>query len=119
MYYTHHVMVQVSKHEGLGLGFYEAISTGTPVLTLDTPPHNEIIKDKINGWVIECFHQKMLDNKDPLFDSAYFEPEIFAKKILEITPESYVEIINSLKKDYEERLGLNIFTQRFLEAIQT
>lgn len=42
-YQKSHVSIQVSKHEGLGLGFYESLMTGTPVLTLNTPLHNEII----------------------------------------------------------------------------
>src|SRR4051794_31278408 len=33
-YYNNHICIQVSKHEGLGLGFYESLATGTPVLTL-------------------------------------------------------------------------------------
>lgn len=117
-YYTHHIVVQVSKHEGLGLGFYEAISTGTPVLTLDTPPHNEIIKEGINGWIVNCYHKKMEDNKDPLFDSAYFDPKVFSDKLLEITPQNYLPILETLKYDYDTRLSLPSFSERFMNAIR-
>ncbi|MBP7652742.1 glycosyltransferase, partial [Candidatus Dependentiae bacterium] len=36
LYYDSHISIQVSKHEGLGLGFYEALATGTPVISLNT-----------------------------------------------------------------------------------
>jgi len=46
------VVVQVSKHEGLGLGFYEAQEHGKPIVTLDVSPHNEIVSDRV-GWVLQ------------------------------------------------------------------
>src|SRR5207244_106491 len=99
LYYTHHVSIQVSKHEGLGLCFYEAISSGTPVISLDTPPHNEIIHDGVNGWLIPCRYEKMTDNKSPLFDSAYFDSVDLCDKIIEIVNQGMIPgIINSLKR---------------------
>lgn len=118
LYHTHHIAIQVSKHEGLGLGFYEAVSTGTPVLTLNTPPHNEIILDGINGWTIECYYKKMTDNKDPLFGSAYFDPNIFANKILEISNKNIIQkMITTLNEDLNTRLNLKTFSTRFINEL--
>ena len=117
-YHTHHIGIQVSKHEGLGLGFYEGVSTGTPVLTLKTPPHNEIIVDDVNGWSIDCYYKKMTDNKDPLFGSAYFDPEIFAKKVIEISnKETIMKVITSLKEDLKGRLNIKTFGLRFYNEL--
>jgi hypothetical protein len=46
------VFILISKHEGLGIGFYEAQNYGKPILTFNIPPHNEIVDEKI-GWKIE------------------------------------------------------------------
>ncbi|VBB18591.1 glycosyltransferase [Yasminevirus sp. GU-2018] len=118
LYHTHHISIQVSKHEGLGLGFYEAVTTNTPVLTLNTPPHNEIIIDGVNGWWVDCYYKRMIDNKDPLFGSAYFNSEDLAKKILEISDRDTVtNTIKTLRQDYQTRLNPNLFMKRFVAEI--
>lgn len=118
LYYNNHVSIQVSKHEGLGLGFYEGLSTGTPIITLNTPPHNEIIRNNINGWIIDCYHKEMTDNKDPLFGSAYFNPIDLSNKILEISNKKSIQnIIKTLDGDYKDRLSYDKFKNRFINAI--
>ena len=118
LYYEHHISIQVSKHEGLGLGFYEAVATETPVLSLCTPPHNEIIINGVNGWLIECHYEKMTDNNDPLFESAYFNIDVFAKKIIEISSKANVlNIIKSLRQDNMNRLNLQTFSVRFVNEL--
>lgn len=124
LYLQSHISIQVSKHEGLGIGFYESVSIKTPVITLDTAPHNEIIKDSVNGWIIPCFYKKMTDNKDPNFDSAYFEPKVLAEKMLEIVNDpdfdtNYNTMISSLKDDYNRRLHVNKFTDTFIRALNS
>ena len=121
LYHKNHISIQVSKHEGLGLGFYESLCTGTPIITLDTPPHNEIVKNDINGWTIPCYYKKMTDNKDPLFDSAYFKPDILADKIVNIAEnnflEKYGEMSQKLIIDFTDRLHITQFKNRFLNSI--
>lgn len=46
------VVIQVSKHEGLGIGFFEAQERYKPVLTINVPPHNEIVTEEY-GWILE------------------------------------------------------------------
>lgn len=119
LYISSDVSIQVSKHEGLGLGFYEALSLGKPIITLDTPPHNEIILNDVNGWLIPCFYKPMTDNTDPLFESAYFEPSLLRDKIVEIVKEkSYASILPSLKEDYNNRLDGVQFRNRLFSAIR-
>lgn len=120
LYHTHDISIQVSKHEGLGLGFYEGCATGTPIITLDTPPHNEIIKDNVNGWIIPCYYKKMTDNTDPIFDSAYFNPAVLASKIIHIVKKNlHININKSLMIDYSNRLDIESFIRRFLDSIRS
>ena len=118
LYLTHHINIQVSKHEGLGLGFYESINLGTPVITLNTPPHNEIIIDNINGWIIDCNFKEMTDNSDPLYGSAYFDTNDLANKIIEVSnKEVILKVINSLHNDYKTRLNYETFKKRFINEL--
>lgn len=120
LYHENHISIQVSKHEGLGLGFYEGITTGTPVISLDTPPHNEIIINGVNGWLVECYHKKMVDNNDPLFDSAYFDPDKLTAVISSISNDFenvYQNILKTLKKDFYSRLHISEFKKKFLRSL--
>ena len=54
LYNNNHISIQISKHEGLGLGFYESCYMNTPVITLNASPHNEIIHHNKNGWLLDC-----------------------------------------------------------------
>lgn len=114
-YHTHHVSIQVSKQEGLGLGFYEALSSGTPVITLDTPPHNEIIIHDHNGWVLDCFYKEMTDNGSPLFGAAYFFPENLTKVITCINKDTILKLQANIKEKREE--AFLSYKERFINAL--
>lgn len=86
LYRTAHVSIQISSHEGLGLGFYESISMLTPVVSLDTPPHNEIVRDGITGWLLPAERRPLPDNDDAVFYAAHIDEHILANAIASITP---------------------------------
>ena len=103
----------------MGLGFYEALHTGTPVITLDTAPHNEIIINGINGWTIPCYYKPMTDNNNGLIESAFFDPQILSNKIIEICldKEKLGNISQSLFVDFIKRFNSDIFLNRLADAI--
>lgn len=120
LYRNHHISIQVSKHEGLGLGFYEALATDTPIISLDTPPHNELVLDEINGWLLPCHHEDMLDNPNSLLKSARFLQKDLADKIIDIKVKGidyYNRIIDSLREDYSSRLEIDNFVKNIANAL--
>lgn len=119
LYYDNHISIQVSKHEGLGLGFYEALATGTPIISLNTPPHNEIIIEGVNGWILDCFYKDMTDNNNSFIKSAYFDPLILCNKILNIVENknNLQNMFKTLLMDYNKRLSGDVFINKFLEAL--
>lgn len=118
-YETHHIVLQVSKHEGLGLGFFESIRCGRPVLTLNTAPHNEIIREGVNGWLIPNTYEPMKDNTEGLFGSAVFNVDDLVSKIetLEKQRHHILETALRTRKDYLMRFDANVFQTNFVRAL--
>lgn len=71
-------VIQVSRHEGLGLGFFEAIANGLPCLTLDVPPHNEIIEVGM-GILVPARLIAPTENPNSLVTEAVFETTDLAR----------------------------------------
>jgi glycosyltransferase involved in cell wall biosynthesis len=63
------VAIMVSKHEGLGMGFYEALAAGCPILTVDAPPHREIVARGTLGWLLPAEPVPMAENPQALVTS--------------------------------------------------
>uniref|UniRef100_A0A6C0BPY8 Glycosyl transferase family 1 domain-containing protein n=1 Tax=viral metagenome TaxID=1070528 RepID=A0A6C0BPY8_9ZZZZ len=119
MYHECHVNVQVSKHEGLGIGFFESISIGKPVITLDAMPHGEIIVPDVNGWTVPCNMQPMQDNTDSFLESAHFEPADLAETFVRIIREKskLSALSQSTLADYHARYGREKFARAFVGAL--
>jgi len=85
--FNNDIFIHLGGQEGLGLGFYEALYLGLPILTLDWTPNNEIIKHNDNGWLIQCSQDKIYENEECIVQRGIFK-EIDLKNIL-------IEIINN------------------------
>lgn len=112
LYHEHDVVIHASKHEGLGIGFFESICTGTPVVTLDTPPHNEIIIPGTNGWLCRCSDEDMKDNSQGIVKSAIFDPNDLCHSIRTAASTMRLkgnEIVDKTYEDYQKRYGKNVF----------
>ena len=112
------VFIQVSKKEGLGLGFFESLSCGTPILTLDTAPHNELVRDGINGWVCICKHEKMDDNPEALLEDAIVNIDLLSEKMIEVINSDMINIQHTTQQDYKQRFSIKTFRQRMIKALQ-
>ena len=120
IYSKSHASIQVSSHEGLGIGFYESISHGTPVISLNTPPHNEVIKEGVSGWLLNCTYKPLIDNTDPVISGADFAVDNLTEKIIWIAnhPENVETLISNSKLYYQNNFGLDKFEPRFLDSIK-
>ena len=52
LYSNTDIVFQVSKHEGLGIGFFEALQFEKPICTLDMEPHNECAPTSV-AWQLK------------------------------------------------------------------
>lgn len=82
MYEDHDVSIQVSSHEGLGLGFYESVSRNTPVLSLRAAPHDEIVLQEQTGWLIPAWPVPPADNDQSIVPAWRFHTSDLAFQIL-------------------------------------
>jgi len=117
LYQTHHIFIQVSKHEGLGLGFYEALSHSLPVITLDTPPHNEIVTSEC-GWIVNCRHEKMADNDQGVIESAVFRAEDLKNCFLKAGKEYSLQKSIASRQKYVLKYNRERFIQRIRRFIE-
>ena len=80
-YIENDIFIHMGTHEGLGLGFYESLYCGNPILTINCIPNNEIIINNINGWLIECKYEEPNDNNDAIINMSVIDEKILQNKI--------------------------------------
>ena len=122
LYNDNHISIQISKHEGLGLGFYESCFMSTPVITLNAPPHNEIIHHKKNGWVLSCKVEKDDKPENPFTIIGQTQIEIpkLVTEILDILQDKtdINRIIKNTKKFTDNIYAMDTFKNKFNDILQ-
>ena len=112
------IFIHCGGQEGLGLGFYEALYLGLPILTLDWTPNNEIVRNNYNGWLMATKIDRIYENQESLINRAIIDKDIFLDRIksIIINVDKSVTIINNTinnrnffikknKKKFEERFN--------------
>ena len=99
-----HALLLLSVAECFGCVYCEANAFGLPALGRETGGVSEIIKDNINGLLLE--------EKDT--------PEEFAKKWLSIweNKSDYIDMSKSARKEFDNRLNYKVFSLRLDELMQ-
>jgi len=98
---------------GIGLGFYESITCGTPVFTIDTPPNNEIIREGVNGWLVRCGYAQLNDNKEGIVLRATITVSDLKDKLYEIiSTYNREEMLQSTIMDYVDRYPIDVYSEQ-------
>ena len=93
-------MIHMGNHEGLGLGFFEALNNNVPLITLNTFPNNEYVIHKVNGFIIDCEWEDLKDNNSGIVRKAVFNHHNFEENIKYILDyKNTKEIINLINSD--------------------
>lgn len=111
------VSIQVSSHEGLGLGFYESISCATPVISLDVPPHNEIVQHGQSGWLLPGKAEKLPDNDAAVVMAARLDPADLGHLVSELSREAIASMIETTARLFNERFTETHLLQRLIAAL--
>jgi hypothetical protein len=102
-YFEYDIFIHMGSHEGLGLGFYESIYCGTPILSMNWIPNNEVIHDNINGWLIDCNYSDIYDNDYSLLNKGIIYENTLKEKIVELlqNKDNTINIINNTLNNIE------------------
>jgi glycosyltransferase involved in cell wall biosynthesis len=121
-YIENDIFIHMGSHEGLGLGFYESLYCGTPVLTMNWTPNNEIINNNINGWLIDCDCGLINDNDNSLINRGIINENDLKNKIIEILvdKDNTLKIINNTieNKNILREKNKNIFEKNLINILE-
>ena len=103
------IFIHCGGQEGLGIGFYEALYLGIPIITLNWTPNNEIIKNNINGWLINCDYGKIYENTECIINRGIINKNLLKDKLSNIilNIDNTIDIINKTIENKEFFINKN------------
>ncbi len=114
LYLSHDVSIQIPSHEGIGIGFYESISLGTPVVTIDSSPHNEVVVPNRSGWLLPATSIVLPDNPYGVVGAANLLPGTLTNFLIELEFEDLLNTTTETKKFYQENFSNQQFSLKLL-----
>jgi FkbM family methyltransferase len=117
LYELHDVSIQVSSHEGLGLGFYESIARGTPVLSLDAAPHNEVVLEGKTGWLIPAREMAMPDNNRSVVSAWQFDTYALTERIVTLKRDEVDAVTTLAPEVFMHHFDEVALLTRFLQVL--
>jgi glycosyltransferase involved in cell wall biosynthesis len=102
LYKLCNVYVQPSYSEGFGLTTLEAFRFDKPVIAVDAPPFNEVVRQKENGILVPVRKTTWLNFADlVLFKMHMYQAQDLASAILELTsnPDEVTRMQESIRKE--------------------
>lgn len=85
LYHLGDVYVYPSRLEGIGLTIAEALASGLPVITTNSPPMNEFVVDSVNGKLVA------IEKTQPRADGYYWPESICSVGSLALAMQHYVD----------------------------
>lgn len=109
LYFCSDLSIQMPFQEGLGLGFYETLSSLTPMITLDAQPNSEIIKSNLNGYLVPSYRIENVDNDMGIVNGNDFDPYNLLTLLRSLSKSSIKTLIKNMSLNYKySRLNYEI-----------
>lgn len=95
------IVVSASKREGLPVNIMEAMATGLPLVVTNVRGNRDLVKDGLNGFVVELDNLKEFTNAvEKIYEDTLLSKE-FGKKSIEIIQKySLVRVLEELEMIY-------------------
>jgi len=110
------IVINVSKWDTIGLNTIESNALGRPVIVANAPPMNELIKDRVNGFVVDGKFTKSPNVTCPSYEIDVVE---LAKKMTICKQKAIVDTLkNNSKKFAETNFDMNKNKKYILELFK-
>ena len=122
-YINNDIFIHLGTQEGLGLGFYESLYCGTPILTIDWIPNTELIQNNKNGWISSCLYSKNYENTISIINKGnIIKTEIYTT-IIEILSNTQ-NTISIIEDTYNNKMNLykknkEYFNETFVNVLSS
>jgi len=111
------VSIQISSHEGLGLGFYESISVATPIVSINVAPHNEVVQPSISGWLLSSRPVSLPDNNEAVVVGNEIDVIDLANLLSELTKPKIAALVPSTAELFNRQFSELVFSLRLASAL--
>ena len=120
-YINNDIFIHLGTQEGLGLGFYESLYCGTPILTINWIPNIELIQHNKNGWVSSCLYSKNYENTISIINKGNIIKSELYTTIIEILSNTK-KTISIIKDTYNNKSilynkNMDYFNDKFLKIL--
>ncbi len=109
------IIIHLGDHEGLGLGFFEALNNNKLLITLDTYPNKELIKDN-NGFLIKTTFEPLSDNDCGIVNKAIVDVKDYYLLMTRILHDNFRENLNSMI--ISNKIVQNNYENNFIEIVK-
>ena len=117
--FNNDIYIHLGGQEGLGLGFYESLYMGIPIVTSNWIPNNEIVKNNVNGWLVDCYIGKIYENTECLINRGLVKKNVLKNKLINIinNHDNTTKIINNTIKN--KNIFINKNKKNFITNFKT
>ena len=120
-YINNDIFIHLGTQEGLGLGFYESLYCGTPILTINWIPNIELIQHNKNGWVSSCLYSKNYENTISIINKGNIIKSELYTTIIEILSNTK-KTISIIKDTYNNKSilykkNMEYFNDKFIKIL--
>ena len=120
-YVNNDIFIHLGTQEGLGLGFYESLYCGTPILTINWIPNIELIQHNKNGWVSSCLYSKNYENTISIINKGNIIKAELYTTIIEVLSNTK-KTISIIKDTYNNKSilykkNMEYFNDKFLKIL--
>ena len=123
LYASHDCVIVASENEGLGLSLYEPLAFGTPIITMNCEPHNEVIKSDVNGWLVPvAYTTPILANSAAIILANVIDVDSLSMAIQNVGKMSNEEkdlFRQKVLSDYQKRFSADDFAKRMVKLVNT
>lgn len=110
------IIIHMGDHEGLGLGFFEALNQNKALITMDTYPNKEYVTDGVNGYIINCGFDELKDNNEAIVKKGVINMSHYVFTLCKILHHKNRSVLNDIIQ--RNKLIQNNYETNFMKHLK-